>query len=167
MFWLPASLHPELAPQEFKAFIRDQTRPESLARRSSLGGGGSTGLGRRKSTLRGEYKPSQGDGVGESKSETIVEEGATGEERDAAGGGAGLGLGGVRGHTRLNFEELTIDDLQRLEQLAGELPDLRCAHADVTYADVSAWGAQRGPRRRVAKEARARANDLGACSGEA
>lgn len=44
--------------------------------------------------MRGEYKPRTDDGVGE------------GEER--------------RTTSRLNFEELTISDLQRLEELAGE-----------------------------------------------
>ena len=49
---------------------------------------------RKKSMLRGEYKPMKDDGVGE------------GSDR-------------VEGPSRLNFEELTISDLQRLEQLAG------------------------------------------------
>lgn len=97
LFWLPASLHPELAPQEFKAFIREQTRPDNLARRTSsagLGGYGGGRVDRKKSMLRGEYKPMKDDGVGE------------GSDR-------------VEGPSRLNFEELTISDLQRLEQLAG------------------------------------------------
>lgn len=100
LFWLPASLHPELAPQEFKAFIREQTRPDNLARRISSGSNGSSfGLGRidrKKSMLRGEYKPRTDDGVGE---------GSDGERRTTS---------------RLNFEELTISDLQRLEELAGK-----------------------------------------------
>ena len=97
LFWLPASLHPELAPQEFKAFIREQTNPDNLARRTSSAGRGGYGTGRvdrKKSMLRGEYKPMKDDGVGE------------GGDR-------------VEGPSRLNFEELTISDLQRLEQLAG------------------------------------------------
>jgi len=107
LFWLPASLHPELAPQEFKAFIKEQTKPESLARRSSLSAAGG-GIGRKKSMLRGEYKPTKDDGVGE------------GDDPNR------LTIdGGMKGHTRLNFEELTIDDLQRLEMLAGKLDRFR------------------------------------------
>lgn len=108
LFWLPASLHPELAPQEFKAFIREQTRPDNLARRvSSAGERTSSGFGsgridRKKSMLRGEYTPAKGDGVGET-------------------GASGKQSAGTEGRTagRLNFEELTIKDLQRLEVLAG------------------------------------------------
>lgn len=60
LFWVPARLHPELAPKEFKTFVED--RVERIRRKSGederhLGGGierrasGSSGLGRRKSTL--------------------------------------------------------------------------------------------------------------------
>lgn len=128
LFWLPASLHPELAPQEFKAFIREQTTPEALARRSSVksttpgatgarvGSAGTSRIGRRASLLRGEYKPRQDDGVGESAAST---------------GGGGIAPrsdllqrtsseGNRRGRRSVvNFEELTIKDLQRLEELAG------------------------------------------------
>lgn len=52
LFWLPARLHPEIAPQEFRNFIRDQTRPENLLRRSG------SQLGRRKSMLSRQYQPS-------------------------------------------------------------------------------------------------------------
>ncbi|GAA5852147.1 hypothetical protein JCM8547_006682 [Rhodosporidiobolus lusitaniae] len=110
LFWLPASLHPELAPQEFKAFIREQTQPEALARRSSLsatGGRGGARVGRRASMLRGEYKPSQDDGVGDAP------EGAV--KRTASVGGTRRGS-----RNTLNFEELTIKDLQRLEELAAK-----------------------------------------------
>lgn len=125
LFWLPASLHPELAPQEFKAFIREQTRPEALARRTSMNaasGGQSSrassmSLGggrvdRRKSMLRGEYKPRQGDGVGDSDGEDgarprLDRTGSSGGRRRSARGG-------------MSFDELTISDLQRLEELAGE-----------------------------------------------
>ncbi|GAA5917550.1 hypothetical protein JCM6882_001727 [Rhodosporidiobolus microsporus] len=120
LFWLPASLHPELAPQEFKAFIREQTRPEALARRSSLSlgapGTGGRGVGRRVSLLRGEYKPKKDDGVGEEKEPTQT--GADGVKRTASDGGAGRGSRNRR--STLNFEELTIKDLQRLEELAAK-----------------------------------------------
>lgn len=173
LFWLPASLHPELAPQEFKAFIREQTTPEALARRSSLrstggpgaqgstspgpgagpGGGraGSLGAGgqqrpvRRASLLRGEYKPRQDDGVGE-------------ENDERGGGGARPRLGsrtgrrssgdlkrtasdGSRGAGRrgsvVSFEELTIKDLQRLEELAGESSRDPLRHPLIEDTDAS------------------------------
>lgn len=121
LFWLPASLHPELAPQEFKAFIREQTRPDALARRTSMGGrGGYAGAGggivdRKKSMLRGEYKPRTDDGVGE---------GLPQRERRPEGLSRTASEGSKRTTTRVDFEELTIRDLQRLEELAGEC-DLR------------------------------------------
>ncbi|GAA5877501.1 hypothetical protein JCM1840_003874 [Sporobolomyces johnsonii] len=118
LYWLPASLHPELAPQEFKAFIREQTRPDALARRTSLGHSTSVSggrLGRRVSMLRGEYKPRKDDGVGEGGSGGG--EGRTAElRRTASSGGAGAGSR----RSTLNFEELTIKDLQRLEELAAK-----------------------------------------------
>ncbi|SCV74846.1 BQ2448_7875 [Microbotryum intermedium] len=135
LFWLPASLHPELAPQEFKAFIREQTRPDNLARRTSLSAGGGTRTGarssslgatlrdsagrldRRKSMLRGEYKPRTDDGVGEESSEVL----ASGGKRLSRGRSEGaFGSSGLkRTSGRINFDELTISDLQRLEELAA------------------------------------------------
>ena len=101
LFWLPARLHPEIAPQEFKNFIRDQTRPENLMRRSG------SMLGRRKSTLSRQYIPSESDGI-------------TGE-----GGSASSSIsrapsrsGSFRRSTGL--ERLTLNDLQRLETLARQ-----------------------------------------------
>lgn len=127
LFWLPASLHPELAPQEFKAFIREQTSPEALARRTSINsplgransklgpnGRSNTGVGRRSSMLRGEYKPRANDGVsledvpgsgGAIQRNTSLKR--SGSQSSTTGGGGGLA-----------FEELTIKDLQRLEELA-------------------------------------------------
>ncbi|GAA5990251.1 hypothetical protein JCM10908_005894 [Rhodotorula pacifica] len=146
LFWLPASLHPELAPQEFKAFIREQTSPEALARRSSLrsssssssatletgntgtganvgrpGAGGSR-VGRRASLLRGEYKPRQDDGVGESSpTATGSGTGTTSELKRTTSDGNRRGVGGgLRRGSVINFEELTIKDLQRLEELAAK-----------------------------------------------
>lgn len=154
-FWLPASLHPELAPAEFKAFIREQTRPEALARRTSLSAGGGTGttsggslgvgpspqthgrVNRRASLLRGEYKPRANDGVGDEEVPPPVPR--IGEEHLGGGAGGGDGGGGAvpvtaikrttsdgaaarqrRSRHTLNFEELTIRDLQRLEELAAK-----------------------------------------------
>ncbi|KAK4049913.1 hypothetical protein OIO90_005302 [Microbotryomycetes sp. JL221] len=146
LFWLPASLHPELAPQEFKAFIREQTRPDNLERRTSLGSsanGGSrrgsmmyrgTGIGvdRRKSMLRGEYKPRSDDGVGEdsnvskdaNSNELVgedVNKGLTRTTSDKSSGGSHVRrTSGRFDRHQQHFEELTIKDLQRLEELAAK-----------------------------------------------
>ncbi|GAA5844219.1 hypothetical protein JCM3766R1_000973 [Sporobolomyces carnicolor] len=143
LFWLPASLHPELAPQEFKAFIREQTSPEALARRSSslanqpsstlsrtgskLGPNGSRaggGVTRRSSMLRGEYKPRANDGVSLEEDDAGSGRGASGDAPLYRGGSlkrtssqsSATSLSGGGGG--LAFEELTIKDLQRLEELA-------------------------------------------------
>ncbi|KAM0786275.1 hypothetical protein ACM66B_001755 [Microbotryomycetes sp. NB124-2] len=115
LFWLPASLHPELAPREFKAFIREQTRPDALERRTSSSLALSPGtrqsgrLDKRKSMLRGEYKPSSDDGVPEHQSN----ERGKGLARTASDGSR-------RTSGRYEFKELTISDLQKLEQLAAK-----------------------------------------------
>lgn len=74
LFWLPAHLHPELAPAEFRAFLQEHTSsaPSSnsaqpLARSLSRG----KSLGRQKSMLSRQYQPSVNDGV-ETESSEIV-----------------------------------------------------------------------------------------------
>lgn len=84
-------------------------------------------INRRASLLRGEYKPRQGDGVG-GDGGSLSDGGVTELKRTTSdgnrrgGGGAGAGpAGGFRRGGVLNFEHLTIKDLQRLEELAGAL----------------------------------------------
>jgi hypothetical protein len=65
LFWVPARLHPEIAPAEFRAFIKEHARtpadgPNPLDRSLSTSSGG---LGRKKSMLNREYKPRENDGV--------------------------------------------------------------------------------------------------------
>lgn len=65
LFWVPARLHPEIDPAEFRAFIKEHARTPadgstSLDRSFSMSSGG---LGRKKSMLNREYKPSANDGV--------------------------------------------------------------------------------------------------------
>lgn len=74
LFWLPAHLHPELAPAEFRAFLQEHTSstPSSdpdqpLARSLSRG----KSLGRQKSMLSRQYRPSANDGV-ENESSDVV-----------------------------------------------------------------------------------------------
>lgn len=104
LFWVPASLHPEIAPTEFRAFLKEHARaPPSEAggnlSRSSSATSTSSGLGRRASMLSRQYRPKDGD---ESEEEKVVP-------------------------TRRNRNsiyhpgpQLTISDLQKLEELAEE-----------------------------------------------
>jgi len=102
LFWLPARLHPEIAPQEFRAFIRDQTKPENLMRRSG------SMLGRKKSMLSRQYTPTESDVDSASSSEASTPSTSTSPSR----------TGSFRRSTGL--ERLTLNDLQRLETLARQ-----------------------------------------------
>ncbi|KAJ8095217.1 hypothetical protein PM082_010439 [Marasmius tenuissimus] len=106
LFWVPASVHPEIAPAEFRAFLKEHSRSPpptdgaSPSRSSSLSS--VSGLDRKRSMLSRQYKPSENDGVGEQE-ETIVP---------------------LRRNRSYLYHsqgpQLTISDLQRLEQLAEE-----------------------------------------------
>lgn len=105
LFWLPARLHPEIDPGQFSAFLKEHARtppPDGaagLVRSSSLSVP-STGLGRKRSMLSRQYKPSENDQV-EDEDEKIVPSRPN--------------------RTPLaNTPQLTISDLQRLEALAEE-----------------------------------------------
>lgn len=112
LFWVPASLHPEIAPAEFRAFLKEHARgegasPDSLSRstsRSSLSSGSAgQGLGRKQSMLSRQYKPSVNDGVPLDPSEEVVKPLDRRSSRYANQG-----------------PQLTINDLQKLEELAEE-----------------------------------------------
>ncbi len=153
LFWVPAHLHPELAPGEFRAFLKSHTQPEggdgdaapgegageaslafgggaglerrlsALSRRSSLGmggggggsahampasGGGGGGLGRKRSMLSRQYHPRANDHV---EDEPPLPPGALARadsRRSSIYGG------------RTGEQDLTLVDLQRLEELADE-----------------------------------------------
>lgn len=101
LFWVPARLHPEIAPAEFRTFLKEHARtpppdgPNTLGRSLSIS---SAGLERRRSMLSRQYKP-ENDDVEE---ETIVP-----IRRNRT----------VLAHAG---PQLTISDLQRLEELAEE-----------------------------------------------
>jgi len=105
LFWLPAHLHPELAPAEFRAFLQEHTSSapssstQSLARSLSRG----RSLGRQKSMLSRQYQPSANDGV-----ET--------EPSEAAPSRKNL----HRTSFQANGPTLSTADLQTLEALADE-----------------------------------------------
>ncbi|WVO15442.1 hypothetical protein L204_103100 [Cryptococcus depauperatus] len=120
LFWVPAHLHPELAPGEFRAFLKSHTHPDPthaeaveageapglsrspswIARNPSRRG--VEGLGRKKSMLSKQYLPKAGDGVDEdrppipSRQSLHIFGGKTGEKG------------------------LTLQDLQKLEELVEE-----------------------------------------------
>ncbi|KAI3619640.1 protein that interacts with silencing proteins at the telomere [Moniliophthora roreri] len=109
LFWVPASVHPEIAPAEFRAFLKEHSRSpppaddsQPLSRSSSLSSVSSQGLGRKRSMLSRQYRPSENDDV-EEKEEKIVP---------------------LRRNRSTLYHnqgpQLTINDLQRLEQLAEE-----------------------------------------------
>lgn len=107
--WVPASVHPEIAPAEFRAFLKEHARlsPSSEDASGPLGRSGSfsslsssSGLGRKKSMLSRQYRPDEHDGV---ENENIVP---------------------LRRNRSSFYQnqgpQLTFDDLQKLEQLAAE-----------------------------------------------
>lgn len=115
-FWVPASLHPELAPSEFKAFLRDHRRdveetddnPAALGRVGSIGlqrsssglSRSGSGLGRKKSMLSRQYHPGRDTDDMESIGEESVK-----PMRN-------------RSVYRNAAPQLTIKDLQKLDDLA-------------------------------------------------
>ena len=105
-FWVPARLHPEIAPAEFRAFLKDHARAPAdgvtLERASSIG---ASSLGRKKSMLSRQYDPTK-DG-GSSEDEHVVP-----IRRNRS-------IYGNQG------PQLTISDLQKLEELAEEASQSR------------------------------------------
>ena len=102
LFWVPARLHPEIDPAEFSAFIKEHARTpvdgsNPLDRSFSMS---STGLGRKKSMLNREYKPSVNDGV-ENESQVLP-------------------LRRNRSSYYNVGPQLSISDLQKLDELAEE-----------------------------------------------
>lgn len=102
LFWVPAHLHPEIAPAEFRAFLKEHTAasPDGtmpLVRSLSS----SSSLGRKKSLLSKQYTPSANDHVEDERPPVTVK-----RNRSSIYSTAG--------------PQLTISDLQKLEQLAEE-----------------------------------------------
>lgn len=102
LFWVPARLHPEIAPAEFRQFLKEHARTPNdaaqLGRTSSLGS--NAGLGRKKSMLSRQYDPSEKAGAEEDKVVPM--------RRNRTSVFAHPG------------PQLTISDLQKLEELAEE-----------------------------------------------
>ncbi|KAJ6518723.1 hypothetical protein C8R45DRAFT_807282 [Mycena sanguinolenta] len=109
LFWVPASLHPEIAPAEFRAFLKEHARnppsddeQASLRRAPSAAANVSSGLGRKKSMLSRQYEPSEKD---ETADDTVVP-----LRRNRS----------IFSSNQNQGPQLTISDLQKLEELAEE-----------------------------------------------
>lgn len=109
LFWVPASLHPEIAPAEFRAFLKDHARSPSDGSETSEESfppsslSSSSSLNRKRSMLSRQYRPKLNDGV-EEEEENVVP-----LKRDRS----------VLYRTNPG-PQLTISDLQKLEELADE-----------------------------------------------
>jgi hypothetical protein len=104
LFWVPARLHPEIAPTEFRAFLKEHARNPPSEGAGNLSRSASTAstssrLGRRSSMLSRQYRPTDSDG---SEDEHI------------------LPLRRNRSSIYNPGPQLTINDLQKLDQLAEE-----------------------------------------------
>ncbi|KAH9849887.1 hypothetical protein C2E23DRAFT_861636 [Lenzites betulinus] len=104
LFWVPARVHPELAPKEFKEFLQEHARADSTTAgvgRSNSVASVSSSLGRKKSMLSRQYDPLKHPEPGD-KDEHVVP------------------LRRNRTSIYANVPQLTISDLQKLEELAEE-----------------------------------------------
>ncbi len=101
LFWVPAHLHPEIAPAEFRAFLKEHTtaHPDGGAPLSRALSRGSS-LSRKRSMLSKQYNPSANDKVEDEQVVTVK------RNRSSIYSNAG--------------PQLTISDLQKLEELAEE-----------------------------------------------
>ncbi|KAJ7623279.1 hypothetical protein FB45DRAFT_925155 [Roridomyces roridus] len=111
-FWVPASVHPEIAPAEFRAFLKEHARnpqaddDDSNAPQRSPSSASITpsGLGRKKSMLSRQYQPSENDSSDESS--TVIP-----LRRNRSS---------IYSRNQNQGPQLTISDLQKLEELAEE-----------------------------------------------
>ncbi|KAI0259350.1 hypothetical protein BC834DRAFT_1045313 [Gloeopeniophorella convolvens] len=105
LFWVPANMHPEIDPAQFRAFLKEHARAPGeggLSRSESLS---NAPLGRKKSMLSRQYSPSENDGVEE---EHVV---PLRRNRSSLYGSSG--------------PQLTIKDLEKLDELAEEASQSR------------------------------------------
>ena len=100
LFWVPARMHPEIDPSEFRSFLKEHARaPEGqLARAGSVG---SVGLGRKRSMLSHQYNPNNDRDSDDGKEPEVP-------------------LRRNRTSYYASGPQLTIKDLEKLDQLAEE-----------------------------------------------
>ena len=105
LFWVPANMHPEIDPGQFRAFLKEHAHTPAeatLERSESLG---NSSLGRKKSMLSRQYRPSENDGV---EDEQIVPLRRNRSSLYASSG-----------------PQLTIKDLEKLDELVEEASQSR------------------------------------------
>jgi hypothetical protein len=106
LFWVPANMHPEIDPGQFRAFLKEhaQTPAEAtlVGRSESLS---SASLGRKKSMLSRQYRPSENDGI---EDEHVVPLRRNRSSLYASSG-----------------PQLTIKDLEKLDELVEEASESR------------------------------------------
>ncbi|KAI9435321.1 hypothetical protein H4582DRAFT_1855222 [Lactarius indigo] len=105
LFWVPANMHPEIDPAQFRAFLKEHARAPGevgLGRSESVG---AAALGRKRSMLSRQYRPSENDGV---EDERVV---PLRTNRSSLYASAG--------------PQLTIKDLEKLDELAEEASQSR------------------------------------------
>ncbi|KAI0039360.1 hypothetical protein FA95DRAFT_1550737 [Auriscalpium vulgare] len=107
LFWVPANMHPEIDPAQFRNFLKEHAAPADgttgvLARSVS---GASTGLGRKKSMLSRQYSPSEHEGDDEDRVVPLR------RNRSSLYQSTG--------------PQLTIKDLEKLDELAEEASQSR------------------------------------------
>jgi hypothetical protein len=99
LFWVPANKHPEIDPAQFRAFLKEHASPgEGVPERPESFSGAT--LGRKKSMLSRQYRPSEDDGV---EDERVV---PLRKSRSSLYANSG--------------PQLTIKDLEKLDELAEE-----------------------------------------------
>ena len=107
LFWVPASLHPEIAPAEFRAFLKEHARSPSDGSETSEEShspsslSSSSSLNRKRSMLSRQYRPKLNDGVEEENVVPLKRNRSTLYPTNPG-------------------PQLTISDLQKLEELAEE-----------------------------------------------
>lgn len=105
LFWVPANMHPEIDPAQFRTFLKEHARAPGevgLGRSESVGG---AALDRKKSMLSRQYRPSENDGV---EDELVVPLRRNRSSLYASSG-----------------PQLTIKDLEKLDELAEEASQSR------------------------------------------
>ncbi|KAH9990158.1 hypothetical protein BJV77DRAFT_963520 [Russula vinacea] len=106
LFWVPANMHPEIDPGQFRAFLKEHARTPTeatLGRSESISSASS--LGRKKSMLSRQYRPSENDGI---EDERVVPLRRNRSSLYASSG-----------------PQLTIKDLEKLDELVEEASQSR------------------------------------------
>jgi hypothetical protein len=105
LFWVPANVHPEIDPAQFRTFLKEHACAPGeggLSRSESLS---DASLGRKKSMLSRQYRPSEDDGVEDERVLPIR------RNRSSLYGTLG--------------PQLTIKDLEKLDELVEEASQSR------------------------------------------